>query len=468
MQKDKKNKLILQDGSRIGVIGGGPAGSFFSFFAYDLARKMGINIEIDIYEIKNFTNTGPAGCNHCGGIVSESLVQMLSADGIVLPSQVIRRGIESYTLHLEQGTTVIDAILREQRIVSMFRGAGPLGSAVTGQQSFDGYLMQLCEKKGAKIYNEKVTDVENEPDGITLITNKSKRKYDLVVGAVGLNPRTLKLFQKIIPSFKPPKTTKTYICEYFLGSETINTYFGNSMHVFLLNQPGIKFAALIPKGNYVTLVLLGSEINKEIVDRFVSSETVRVCFPEKTELKNITPCQCFPSINITNATNPYSDRVVLIGDSSSSKLYKNGIGAAYITGKAAANTVIFDGISKEDFKKSYQPVCSTLDLDNTVGKLIFFITTIIQKSLFLKNILFQMVVKEQARERGKREMSSLLWDTFTGSAPYKRILLRTLNPLLVANLIWNILTQLIKPTRKWKNISTLAEGNALKDENQFK
>lgn len=450
MQKDKR-KLILENGSKIGVVGGGPAGSFFTLFAFDLAKRMGIHIEIDIYEIKDFTKTGQAGCNHCGGIVSKSLIQMLLSDGIVLPPQIIRRGIESYTLHLEQGTTVIDKIVKEQPIASIFRGSGPLGSTVTTLQSFDGYLLDLCEKKGAKIVRAKVTDAENEPDGITLTTSNSKRKYDLAIGAVGLNPRTLNIFKKIIPSFKPPKTTKTYICEYNLGSETISKHFGNSMHVFMLNLPGIKFGALIPKGAYVTLVILGTEIHKEIVDSFLNSETVLACFPEGTELKNITPCQCFPSINIKNAKNPYSDRVVLIGDSSSSKLYKNGIGAAYITGKAAANTVIFDGISKENFKKSFQPVCSALDTDNAVGKLIFFVTTIIQKSSFLKKVLFQMVVKEQAKERGKREMSSLLWDTFTGSAPYKRIFLRAINPLLMATLTWNLLREFFRPTRRQKN-----------------
>jgi len=252
------------------------------------------------------------------------------------------------------------------------------------------------------------------------------------------------MFQKVIPDFIPPVTTKTYISEYYLGSETVTRHFGNSMHVFLLNLPGIKFGALIPKGVYITLVLLGTEINKEIIDSFLSSEPVIACFPEGMELKNMTPCQCFPSINITNARNPYGDRVVLIGDSSSSKLFKNGIGAAYITGKAAANTVFSDGIGKANFRKSFQPVLSNLNVDNAIGKLIFWVSTLIQKSLFLKGVLFNMVLKEQAKERGKREMSSLLWDTFTGSAPYKNIFIRTLNSILIATLSWNIFTGFVK------------------------
>lgn len=440
MQKDVKSKLSLQEGSKIAVIGGGPAGSFFTFFAFEFAQKRGINIEIDIYEPKDFKLKGSSGCNHCGGVVSESLVHMLSADGIILPPQVIRRGIETYTLHLEHGSTVIEAPKFEQRIVSMFRGSGPSTSDDFDIQSFDGFLLDLCTKKGAVVLHERVTDALSEPDGVTVITSGSKKKYDLAVGAAGLNDQSLSLFKKLVPAYLPPKTAQTHISEYFLEKELIDKHFGNSMHVFLLNLPGIKFGALIPKGNYVTLVLLGSKIKRKMVERFLHSGSILACFPEGTELKSIKPCQCLPSININNGRNPYADRVVLIGDSSSSKLYKNGIGAAYLTAKAAAFTAISEGISAKYFKKSFQPVCSQLNADNLAGKLIFFITTIIQRSHFLKKAIFQMVVQEQEREKGKRELSSLLWDTFSGSASYRNILWRSLNILLLGKLAWKMLT----------------------------
>ena len=41
---------------------------------------------------------------------------------------------------------------------------------------------------------------------------------------------------------------------------------------------------------------------------------------------------------------PFGDRVVFIGDSGTTKLYKDGIGAAYRTSKAAANTVAYWGV----------------------------------------------------------------------------------------------------------------------------
>ncbi|MDX8338800.1 hypothetical protein SLH46_06385 [Draconibacterium sp. IB214405] len=439
------NNLVLHDGSTIGVIGGGPAGSFFSYFALDFAQQQGIKINIDIIEAKDFNCTGPRGCNHCGGIVSESLIQMLSTEGIELPSTVIRRGIKSYTLHFEQGGTVIETPFREQRIASMFRGIGPLGDDNKDQESFDNYLLELCRKKGAQFIQDTVIEMNRVTDGIVVKTrNELIKKYDLVVGAAGLNARTLALFNPLISDFKPPETTKTYVAELKLDRQIIDQYFGNSMHVFLLNIPNIKFGALIPKGQYVTSVLLGSNIDLEIVNKFLLAETVKNCFPPDIDINEIMPCQCYPRINVVNAKTAYADRVVLIGDSSSSKLYKNGIGAAYITGKAAAATAVFNGFSKADFQQHFQPVCTTLDKDNRIGKFIFSVTSIIQKASFLKRGILNMVIKEQQKSSLKREMSYVLWDTFTGSAPYSNILKRVLHPGLIFNLVWNIMVGNIK------------------------
>jgi len=432
--------LELDDDSKIAVIGGGPSGSFFTYFALDFAQRLGIEINIDIFEAKDFNCAGPSGCNHCGGIVSESLVQILSTEGIVLPANVIRKGIESYTLHLESGTAVIETPLKEQRIAAVYRGFGPKGSHEDDQESFDNYLLELCEQKGAKIIFDKVTSAERVEDGILLKSlKKGEKKYDLVVGAAGLNPKTLGLFKSICSAYVSPQTTKTHICEFYLDPEVIDEYFGNSMHVFLLDIPNIKFGALIPKGHYVTLVLLGNNINREVVKSFLDTKEVKECFPPGIDLNKIIPCFCFPTINIKAAKSAYADRVILIGDASSSKLYKNGIGSAYITAKAAAKTAIFEGISEKDFKKSYQKVCDELNLDNAIGKGIFALTTIIQKSNLLKKGLYNMVEMEQKQSSEKRRMSSILWDTFTGSAPYKDILKRGLHPLVGSTLVLNTL-----------------------------
>ena len=451
MRDFSSEHFLLEDGSKIAVIGGGPAGSFFTYFALDFAERLGLDISVDIYEPKDFNCAGPKGCNNCGGIVSESLIQALATEGVVLSSDVIRRGIESYTLHLEQGSTIIETPFNEQRIAAMFRGIGPLGADGKDGGSFDNYLLDLCKKSGANVIHEAVTSAIRTADGVTLSTkNKQKARYDLVVGAVGLNANALDIFESICPSFVPPETTKTYISEFKMEPELIDKHFGNSMHVFLLNLPHIKFGALIPKGRFVTLVLLGSDINKEIASSFVNSEAVRKLFPPDINLDDITPCKCFPSINVKGAKLAYDDRVVLVGDSASSKLYKNGVGAAYITGKAAANTAVFNGISAAAFKKHYQPVCSNLERDNVLGKFIFSVTGIIQKSHLLKSAMLGLVIKEQGKKNQNRRMSSVLWDTFTGSAAYKNIFLRFMNPLLLIPFIWSIIKSMFNIIFKGK------------------
>ena len=440
MPKKHKNRIFLDDGSRIGVIGGGPAGSFFSYFALDFANRFGIEIGVDIIEQKDFNCAGPAGCNHCGGIVSESLIQILSAEGLVLPSKVIRNGIGSYTLHIEEGTSVIEAPFSEQKIASLYRGIGPKGFSPNGELSFDKYLLELCEAKGACIIQARAEQIERVEKGMIIKTsNHDEKKYDLVVGASGLNKRTLKLFNTICPSLKVPNTTKCHISEFKLGEKYVEKYFGNSMHIFLLNIPNVKFGALIPKGEYVALVLLGKNITSEIVNAFLHSDRVRKCFPKSVDMNQTRVCQCYPAINTGGAKYTYDDRVILIGDSSSSKLFKNGIGGAYVTAKAAATTAVFMGISRSDFHKYYRPVCWEMDMDNRVGKLIFSITGIIQKSGTFKSAMLKVVADEQRKPRHQRPISYVLWDTYTGSASYRSIFLRCLHPGFIISIVRKII-----------------------------
>jgi hypothetical protein len=128
---------------------------------------------------------------------------------------------------------------------------------------------------------------------------------------------------------------------------------------------------------------------------------------------------------------------VFIGDSGVTRLYKDGIGAAYRTAKAAATTAVFQGISAEDFKRHFWPTCKNIDADNKIGKVVFAITSLIQKTRFSRRGILRMVETEQQMEPTRRSMSTVLWDTFTGSAPYREIFLRALKPLFLIRLVWN-------------------------------
>jgi len=49
------DKIFLRDGSRIAIIGGGPAGCFFANFALRQARLRGIKVHVTIFEGRDFT-----------------------------------------------------------------------------------------------------------------------------------------------------------------------------------------------------------------------------------------------------------------------------------------------------------------------------------------------------------------------------------------------------------------------------
>ena len=62
-----------------------------------------------------------------------------------------------------------------------------------------------------------------------------------------------------------------------------------------------------------------------------------------------------------------------------------------------------------------------------------------------------MVINEQKKAGSKRSMSAVLWDTFTGSAPYTDILRRFMNPLLIITLIWQIIKSNFKAIVRGKS-----------------
>lgn len=432
-------RLKLRDGSTVAVVGGGPAGSFFTHFLLEMAETIGLEIQVDIYEPRDFSQSGPGGCNMCGGIVSESLVQALAMEGIPLGNDVIERTIDSYFLHMDVGDARIATPLNESRIASVHRGGGPRGTKRIRAGGLDGHLLKLATRKGACWIRARVDGLEWD-DGRPRITTQSgsQATYDLVVVAVGVNSTALKLFEAASVAYRAPRSTKTYISEFCFGRDLINREFGYTMHVFLLDIPRLEFAALIPKGDYVTLCLLGEGIDKELVQAFLNSPPVRQTLPPNWAIP-ADFCRCSPKISVASAEQPFGDRIVFVGDCGATRLYKDGIGAAYRTSKAAARTAIFEGIAADDFRRHYWPVCKRIHKDNVIGKFVFAITRQVQHWRTIRKGLWSMVSKEQRRNGGAPRMSMVLWDTFTGSAPYSSVLMRTLHPAFLARFGWEIL-----------------------------
>ncbi len=279
-----------------------------------------------------------------------------------------------------------------------------------------------------------VSDVQRDGDRMTVhCADRSSADYDLVVVAAGINSRLMQTLEGRTAEFVRPQRTKTFICEFHLGRDVIREAFGPSMHVFLLDIPRLEFAALIPKGDYVTLCMLGDDIDEQLIDRFFAAPEVRARFPGGEIPGHV--CHCYPRINIRPARPAYSDRLVFIGDSGSTRLFKDGIGAAYRTSKAAAKTVVFHGVSAEAFRAYYAPLCRRINNDNRVGKLVFSVSGLVQKARFARRGILQMTTDEQQQTDDPRRMSGVLWDLFSGSASYTNVLVRTLHPAYVGKFL---------------------------------
>ncbi len=440
---DQKSSIPLGNGSRVAVIGGGPAGAFFSYFLLDLADRAGLHLEVDIYEPRDFSLPAPQGCNMCAGVISETLIQNMAAEGFVLPASVVQKAISSYILHTELGSQRIDSALQEKRIGVIFRGAGPQGVRELKLQGFDGFLLSVAEQKGAHTLRLRVTGVYQVGGRYRLETRGgTSAGYDLLVITADINTNLVNLFEHGPSDYRPPKTAKTAIREYYLGRQIVENCFGDALHVFLLDIPGLDFAMLVPKGDYVSACLLGKDVDERLLETFLTAPEVMHLFPAGWRWDQ-PGCKCMPRINIRGAKKPYADRLVFIGDSGVSRLYKDGIGAAYRAAKSAAACAVFEGVSAQDFRRYYAPFCRATEADNGYGRLIYLAAHLLQRFRFSRKAVLHKVAAEQRASGQTRRLSSVLWDTFTGSAPYLDVFLRSLHPLFMVGFLGSLVNVLV-------------------------
>ena len=416
----ESHPYALEDGARIAVVGGGPTGSFFSIFALKLAKMLDKKLNITIYDPKNFTKDGPAGCNKCAGIISELLVQTLAVEGINLPDSVVWKGINSYQLHTTKGSVSIATPSFENTIAAVYRGGGPKGIIGEYKESFDDFLMEQAIQEGAEHVPLKIQRIEYKNGKPVLFSQGGEiEQADLVVGAVGVNSGKSGIFPDMGFGYEEPRTVKAAITEISFDEEIITEHFGNSVHLFLLPIKNLKFAAMIPKVTYLTLCILGHDLNADTVRDFLAYPVVKEVLPKSVGYK--LNCRCLPKMNIKAPKVPFTDRVVMCGDAGSTRLFKDGLGAAYIMGKAAANTAVLHGVSKQDFQEHYYPVYKNIIVDNQFGSYLYFLADLYKNYGLLTRWMLQIVREEQSDPEDPKRLSSVLWNMFTGNERFKNI-----------------------------------------------
>ena len=439
-----ENRLRLTNNSKIAIIGGGPAGSFFANDAIRQAKRLGINIQITIFNSKDFSQRGPSGCNMSAAVIAGTLHAKLTRDGIVLPESIIRQEIKGYYFHTEEYG--IELYKPDQTskssIMAVYRGNGPLYSTHTESHSFDDFLLNHVIQQGVSIISEPVLDLDlssNPETSATVIYGKggqyTKMEADLIVGAFGINSRIIDKINGLNFGYIPPKTIRTCQMEIPLDPAFIKNSFKDNIQVFALGIEPFRFASMVPKGNYVTVSLVGSRdlTSNDLID-FINHPTVRKNLPHNWEMPEKF-CMCLPKIVLSHAKNPFTDRLVLVGDASISRIFKNGLESAYITSQLAVWAAFEHGISSEVFAKHYyKPARKLLAMDNKLGSVILAVSDFVTR----QNWLVKARLSYVEDKRGSwiaNHLNALLWNMVTGDAPYHKILIQALNPLFQIKLI---------------------------------
>jgi flavin-dependent dehydrogenase len=401
--------MQLVNGSRVVIVGGGPAGCLTALHLLRLAAEVGLSLDVTILEARDFNRPGPGGCNKCAGILSSGLLRNLETIGLSLPPDVIQAELDAYVLHLSGMQLTIHRPDPARRIVSIYRGSGPRLGEPPFPHSFDSWLLDQARERGANVRRARAQIVRPGSRPV-VATAHEQFEADLVVLATGVNSRA-----PLDPAwrYRPPRTEIMAQDEVPLPGGLI----GDGVHIFFDHPPGLIFGGLIPKGRYANISLLGRKLPPDAVSDFLEGNQLASLLPDGVPVL----CGCTPRVAVSAASGYYADRLVVVGDAAITRLYKDGIGAAFTTAEAAARTAIERGISKQDFAAGYRPVCRRIATDNLYGRLLFRLWAAAQRSPSLLALWRKAILAEADLPPAAHLHTRLLWSMFTGDEPYRKI-----------------------------------------------
>ena len=417
--------LQLSSNHRIGIIGGGPAGSFTALHLLQMARELDLDLNVLIFEPREFEKPGPVGCNRCAGILSSRVIKGLETLGVTLPEDIIQSEIHSFNLHLDGDIINIQQPDPARRIISVYRGGGPRLHQGAPLSSLDGYLLDQACSRGAQHIPHRVRDViwDGKP---VIQTSREEYPVDFLVLATGINSRA-----PLAPKFgyQAPSTA-------LMAQEEIPrpvNWPNDQVSAFFNSPPGLIFGAIIPKNDYLNISLLGKDMTRDAINDLIISQDLSqdLEYNERSSL-----CGCNPLIAISPAQSYYGDRWVAVGDTAVTRLYKDGIGSAFYSAQSAMQIALKRGISKGVFQKHYAPYCQRISWDNRYGNLLFKMWEItLNKPRLLKAWLRTLRAELDAPPE-KQLHIRVVWGMFTGDEPYRVLFRLGLQPQAIRQLLF--------------------------------
>ena len=448
--------LTLPDGATVVIVGGGPAGSFFAIRALRKARELGRTLNLTIFERKTevcfykpLAFCSWEGCNYCAGGISPRLADVLKENGINLPDEVIESRATEITVHGEWKSIRLP-VPEGREMFTVFRGSRPK-QRPGRYTNFDSFLLHRAAEEGAQVLTAEVRDIRRSSSGrpvvsYRLVTEETSREIeaDFAAFAAGVN-RTPGMdlesdplfgaLAKVMPRLRPPKVRKAVISEMQAEEDLLPTMEGEVHFAqYGSKELSIEMSSFIPKGNWITVVLLGRSIDRadrsqyvQIVEGFMALPHIRRVFPRRARLHTV--CACHPNMAVGAARHPFGDRIALVGDMAVSRLYKDGLFSAYVTGSALADCIFTEGLDRASLKKRYWPVVRGLHVDNRFGRVVFLLSRVVFSRPVLSRILYQALITERKTKRQqKRPLAGVLWRIASGDDSYRHILRAMIRP----------------------------------------
>jgi flavin-dependent dehydrogenase len=399
--------LNLKHEDRVCIVGGGPAGSFAAIHLLRLAQQKGLHLEVLVFEPRDFNTPGPGGCNRCAGILSSRLLRALDDLGLALPGDVIQAELHAYAAHLDGEALRIEQPDPGRRIVSVYRGGGPRLLQGARRASFDGFLLEQARRMGTRHIPARVRRViwEGRP---VVLTARERFPAALVVLATGVNSRA-PLADEF--GYQPAPT------EIMAQDEILRppTWPVDTVSAYFREPPGLVFGALIPKGEYLNISLLGKGLTSDAINNFLEAQGLESAYFSPGN----SLCGCTPRIAVGAARNYFGDRWVAVGDAAATRLYKDGVGSAFFTSQAAMQAAVHVGIGRRDFQRAYASTCRRVAADNRFGRLLFRLWHLTLKNPRLLGAWKDTIRRESHLPPEHRVHARILWSMFSGDEPYR-------------------------------------------------
>ena len=458
-----RDTTTLPDKARVVVVGGGPAGSFFAIRALRKARELGRTLDLTILERKTevcfyqpLVLRSWEGCSYCAGGISPRLADALEENGLDLPEEIIEGRASEVVVHGDWKNLEL-AVPDGRAMYSAFRGTRPK-ERQNRYTNFDSFLLLQAEQEGAKVLTADFRDIRRSSTGRPVVSYRMateeediETEADFVAVAAGVNRKpgmdlgsdpVFATLAKVMPGLRPPKVRRAVI-SCVQAQEGLLRIMEGEVHFAQhgSKELAIEMCSLIPKGDWMTVVLLGKSVDRagpsqylQVVRDYMALPHIERLLPRGARLQ--IGCACAPSMVVGAARHPFADRIALVGDMAVSRLYKDGLFSAYVTSSALAECILTEGVDRGSLARRYWPVVKDFDVDNRSGRHVFLLSRIVFSRPLLSRIVYQALVTERkTKPAQKRRLTDALWDMASGDGSYRRILRAMYHPASVVSMV---------------------------------